>query len=1102
MKGYMADPLRVLLVEDIEADASLMIRELEASGLPVHALVVNDRVGYLTHLSPEIDVVLCDYNLPAFSQPEALSLLKKRGWDIPFIVISNAYSEGRSIKAIQDGAFDWILKEGFDLLAPTILQALQQKQQRQKQRQAEHFNASFSLLGQRLSLARTPQDAAEILAKVSDKLFGWDAFSFNAYCHITDLLESLLDVDTIAGKRVPVFPEAPLVRPTNRQRKALADGGLLILREHPYVMPEDAVPFGNVERASASIVCVPVRNGETPVGFLSIQSYKPHTYTQETVRTLQAMADFCGGALERLRTEETLRKSEERYRSLVAATSQMVWTTAADGQVIEDSATWRGYTGQTWESYKGWGWLLALHPNEIDRTLELWNKAIATKSILQTEFRVRSADGNYRHFAVRGAPVFDLGGNIREWVATCTDITEQKRAELRNRTFLELAQKLNFSRTPEEAARNILDEAEKLFGWDSGYVSLYSRENSQMRKLIAVDTINGTKTPIPLHSPSKPTSTAARILTHGAELVLRHSSQEKIETVLFGSNLPSASLMFVPMRNGSEVVGLLSLQSYTKNAYDTEDLNTFQALADFCGGVLERLRIEEAHHESEERFRTLVEQAADAMFLFDERGSIVDINQRACRSLGYTHRELIGLDISNVDKNFAELRETEDWRLILAGEPVSFTSTHLRKDGGQFPVEIRAGLLQFRDQKLFLALARDITERMQLEEQLRQSQKMEAFGQLAGGVAHDFNNLLTVISGYSSLVLSNEGLDAETRESLQEIHAASEKATNLTRQLLTLSRRKELSAETLKVGEVVDGMSRILNRIIGEDIRLVTQYPSELPPIQGDIGMLEQVILNLAVNARDAMPRGGEISIRIELAEITSGYAQRNPEARIGEFLCMAVHDTGCGIAPENRKRIFEPFFTTKGRKGTGLGLATVYGIIKQHRGWIEVASDVGFGSTFKIFLPTMTTYKSPDSKSAPLTFPLRDGGSETILLVEDEGALRALARQILQRKGYRVLEAESGLKALDVWERHGDEIDLLLTDMVMPDGVNGRELAQRLLAQASDLKVIYTSGYSMALESFESELREGWNFLQKPYHPQKLTKAVRDMLDERSMTA
>lgn len=1094
-KGYMATPLRVLFVEDNEADVELMLRELRRAGFDVIDFHASDEPGYVAHLGPNVDIILCDYHLPRFSQEQALRILKQRGCDIPFIVISNAYNEDRSIKAMQGGAFDWILKDRFDKLGAAIHEALKQKQGRQHKRQADYRNASFSLLGQRLSLARVPQDAAEILAKVADKLFGWDAFTFDCYSSKTDSVERVLNVDTIDGKRVPVFLESPFTQPTARQRKAMAEGAQLILREAPFVMPADTVPFGDSNKASASIICVPVRNREDVIAFMSVQSYTPNAYDEEVVRTLQAMADFCGGALERLRTEETLRKSEERYRSLIAATSQMVWATAADGQVVEDSPTWRGYTGQTWEEYKGWGWILALHPRDIDRTLELWKKALAERSILQTEFRVRAADGNYRDFSVRGAPVLDMKGAIREWVATCSDITEAKRAELRNQTFFELAQKLNFSRTPEGAAQNILEEAEKLFGWDSGYIYLYSRSDSQIKRLVAVDTIDGKKTAIKINSPAPLTPTVMRILRDGAELILRQDPNEKSNMVLFGSKHPSASLMFVPMRNGSEVVGLISLQSYSVNAYDAEDLNTFQALADFCAGVLERLRVEEAHHESEERFRMLVEQAADAILVFDEAGRIVDVNQRACRSLGYTHQELLALQIADVDVNFANMKESDDWRLMLAGEPVSFDSKHMRKDGVTFHVEIRAGAFLFKNEKLFLALVRDVTERRQLEDQFRQSQKMEAFGQLAGGVAHDFNNLLTVISGYSNLLLSNEELDDESRDQLREIQSAAEKATNLTRQLLTLSRKKEMHGEVVNLSDVVMNMTKILKRIIGEDIELNSPYVPGLSPVHADVGMMEQLLLNLAVNARDAMPRGGQLSIRTEVVEIPTSYTHKNAEARAGQFICLMVRDSGEGMPPETKNRIFEPFFTTKGRKGTGLGLTTVYGIIKQHRGWVEVISEVGSGTTFKVFLP-VTVEKAKSTKMKP-DEPEIDGGSETILLVEDEAALRALARQILQRKGYRVLEAESGLKALTVWEKHAEEIDLLLTDMVMPDGVNGRELAQRLQSECAELKVVYTSGYSMALESFESELREGWNFLQKPYHPRKLVKTIRERLDE-----
>jgi PAS domain S-box-containing protein len=389
----------------------------------------------------------------------------------------------------------------------------------------------------------------------------------------------------------------------------------------------------------------------------------------------------------------------------------------------------------------------------------------------------------------------------------------------------------------------------------------------------------------------------------------------------------------------------------------------------------------------------------------------------------------------------------------------------------------------------------DITERKRLEEQLRQSQKMEAIGQLAGGVAHDFNNILTVIHGHASLLLDDEELSDPAMKSAQQIAQAAERAAGLTRQLLTFSRRQVMQPRRLDLNEVINNMTMMLGRILGEDIALQLNYSPQPVFVQADSSMIEQVLLNLAVNARDAMPKGGQLTVRISLSEIGAKRLLYHPDARAGKFACLTVIDNGMGIAPENLRRIFEPFFTTKEvGKGTGLGLATVYGIVKQHHGWIEVESEPGRGATFRVYLPTSTEHGGP-SEDRPATHTVR-GGDETVLVVEDEVPVRELVCNVLGGYGYKVLQAESGAKAVEVWRQNKGSVDLLLTDLVMPDRINGRELAEKLRAEQPDLKVIFTSGYSADVVGKDFVLQRGLHYLQKPYDPQKLALAVRDCLD------
>jgi signal transduction histidine kinase/HAMP domain-containing protein/ActR/RegA family two-component response regulator len=389
----------------------------------------------------------------------------------------------------------------------------------------------------------------------------------------------------------------------------------------------------------------------------------------------------------------------------------------------------------------------------------------------------------------------------------------------------------------------------------------------------------------------------------------------------------------------------------------------------------------------------------------------------------------------------------------------------------------------------------DITERINLESQLRHSQKMETVGQLASGVAHDFNNILTVIQGHSGLLTIRPNLPPEMTKPLQSISFAAERAANLTRQLLMFSRKQVAQPKSLDLKEVIENMTKMLNRLLGANITLKYNPSLPIPPIQADAGMMEQVLLNLTVNARDAMANGGELTISTFTVDVNDAYVKLHPDARTGLFVCLRVTDTGCGMDPATVSRIFEPFFTTKGvGKGTGLGLATVYGIVKQHKGWIEVTSQVGEGTSFNIFIP---------ASAAPIEAPIGQsstaavqGGHETILVVEDEPVLRELALIILKDQGYRVLEAASGVEALSLCQLGPEPCHLLLTDMILPGGLSGRELAGQLLIKQPKLKVILTSGHSLDETGGDGLPKGAYRFLQKPYNHLTLAKLVRETLD------
>ncbi len=525
------------------------------------------------------------------------------------------------------------------------------------------------------------------------------------------------------------------------------------------------------------------------------------------------------------------------------------------------------------------------------------------------------------------------------------------------------------------------------------------------------------------------------------------------------------------------------------------------ALLGITRDITERKEAEETLRNSESLYHSLVESLPQNIFRKDLAGRFIFANRSLCLALGRPLSEVLGKsDDELFPPELAAKYQADDRRVIETGQPFKAEEKFLTGDGRVVHVEVtKTPLLDAAGKAIGVqGIFHDVTEEKMLAEQLRQSQKLDAIGQLSGGVAHDFNNLLTIINGYTEMLLDDEGIAPKTIEPLKQIYMAGERAAKLTRQLLAFSRKKPLQLQPLHLDELVNDVAKMLRRLIGENIAVQLNESPRLPATQADAGMLEQVLLNLAVNARDAMPRGGQLIISTTAHLIDEAYVRCHANARSGEFVCLSVRDTGCGMPPEILAHIFEPFFTTKElAKGTGLGLATVYGIVKQHEGWMEVESEPGVGTTFKVFLPVAARAGATGDTTATL-LPVRCG-QETILLVEDEAAVRMLAVIALQRQGYRVLEAVSGEEALEVWHRHGPKIDLLLTDMVMPGDLSGRELAEQLRDLKPTLKVIFTSGYSAEKAGQIFEFKDQTPFLEKPYNLRKLAEVVRQLLDESS---
>jgi two-component system, cell cycle sensor histidine kinase and response regulator CckA len=514
-----------------------------------------------------------------------------------------------------------------------------------------------------------------------------------------------------------------------------------------------------------------------------------------------------------------------------------------------------------------------------------------------------------------------------------------------------------------------------------------------------------------------------------------------------------------------------------------------QAFDDMAESLQQRVKDLERADAAVKKLAAFAQLNPNPALEFAADGTIIYFNdaaQELAVSVGKTHpREVLPPEIGGV---LRDCLATSRSRLRL----------ETRLDGRTFSWSFHSVLTS----QVVHCYVEDTTERLSLEAQLRQSQKMESVGQLAAGVAHDFNNMLTIIQGHSSSLLTRPGLPAEISEPIQTVYFAAERAAGLTRQLLMFSRKNVMQLQPLDLRETVGNMSKMLHRLLGATITLQFQPPAQLPLVLGDSGMIEQVVMNLAVNARDAMPRGGTLTIAVDARQIDEAYLVTHPEAHVGNFVCLRVSDTGTGMDTTTLAHIFEPFFTTKEiGKGTGLGLATVYGIVKQHDGWLEVGSEPGRGTIFDLFFPADNEMAAPVKEEIIPAKPVA-GGTETILVVEDEPFLREMTRDILQNYGYQILEASSGKEALAVWRQRTGQVDLLLTDMVMPEGVSGADLAEQLLLQKPGLKIIFTSGYTANEVSPEVLAKTRAHFLQKPYSHAALAKTVRDCLDKSVLDA
>lgn len=752
-----------------------------------------------------------------------------------------------------------------------------------------------------------------------------------------------------------------------------------------------------------------------------------------------------------------------------------VWATG-EPLIVDDYWHWRGYS----RVHNGlpnvavvavpvhWG-------EEFLGVLSVGVEVELARTFSQADAEILSLFATDAAIAIRNARLYRAARRRAEYLAAVNHVAAAVGAALDLDDLLE----------------KVYQEVAAIFRADSLFIALYDQAAGELDFRLLVD--GGLRNP-PVRQPLG-VGLTSWVITADRPLLIRDMEREGHALpapFLWGTMKPPASWLGVPMHVGQRLLGVICVQSYTPGAYDEEDKQLLCTLADQVAVAVERARLYETLHDSEEKYRALFEQANDAVLLLTLDGRILEGNRRLGELLGYEPAELLQRSVDEllppeVRMRYSHTREGTD----LGRTGMRVETWLLRRDGSRVAVELSTSMLEVGGQKMVLVLIRDITERQQLEEQLRQTQKMEAIGTLAGGLAHDFNNLLTGIVGYASLVQQDLPPDSQGYADVGAIIEAATRASDLTKQLLTVARMGppgEMAPRNLNA--IVLEVYRLLERTIDKAIVIELRLAEGLPLVHGDAGQLHQLLLNLCLNARDAMPRGGRMSIETAWTQM-SAEAGAVLGVAAGDYVVLSVSDTGVGIEAEVRARLFEPFFTTK-EQGRGLGLAMVYGIVRAHQGGIQVESAPGQGSTFRVYLPAHSANERVSVRESVELI----GGSETVLVVDDEDSVRDVLQRILERGGYHVLLARDGQEAEEIFRQHADEIDLVILDMVMPR-IGGKQTYERLRGYAPEVKVLLSSGYSEEGQAAEVLASGACGFLQKPYDVRAVLLKVRQALDQ-----
>jgi two-component system, cell cycle sensor histidine kinase and response regulator CckA len=794
---------------------------------------------------------------------------------------------------------------------------------------------------------------------------------------------------------------------------------------------------------------------------------------------------------ERKSAERAQRVAEERLRTLFENAIEGIFQTTAEGRYLSANpalARLFGYSSpaEMMASIENIGNQLYADPwrrEEFKRIME------EQDHVEGFEYELIRRDGKRVWINENAHAVRDEQGKLLYYEGTVEDITERKRAEAERQASMEIIRSVNMTDNLDDLLRGIHAALKKVLYAENCFVALHEPATDMFHFPFLADQFDTAPPPQKVGQ-----SCTAYVFRTGKAMLIpqpvfdRLVEQGKVELV----GTPSPSWLGVPLRSPSATIGVLVVQHYQDpGAYTQRDLEFLSSVGGQIALAIERKRHEAALRESEARLRVLIEQLPAILWTIDKNLRFTSAMGAGLTRVGLHANEIVGKTLSEFfetsDANFLPI--TSHRRAVM-GEPNTF---HMEWRNGSYACHAEPLRNENGRCEGAICMALDVSDRKKLEEQLRQAQKMEAVGRLAGGIAHDFNNLLMVIQGHAELLTDRMKPGESLRRNAEQIQEASQRATSLTRQLLAFSRKQMLAPVVLNVQAVVSDMGKILRRLIGEDVELVTVNAPDLKRVKADRSQIEQVIMNLAVNARDAMPRGGKLTIETTNVEFDDSYSRAPVVLMPGRYVMLAVTDNGCGMDADTQAHIFEPFYTTKEKgKGTGLGLATVYGIVKQSGGYVWVYSEIGRGTTFKIYLPSVEEEVVPQEiRKAVASLPR---GTETVLLVEDEEGVRELAKEYLESCGYKVLVAQNGQAAIDLVSKHSGPIDLIMTDIVMP-GLNGSDLAKKVKFLRPDIRVVYMSGYTDQAIIHHGILSSDVLLLQKPFTMSTLAHKLREAL-------